>query len=129
MNGKRHAAAAALVFVAACGSAGSGISRPAGTRLHTRVAAIQSAAAHGNRDATALRVAQLRSSVQHLRATGQLDSAAAARILRAAQAVQDQLALLPEPTTTTTETTTTTSPDPPSQGKDKHHRKHDGGDG
>lgn len=119
MNTKRLVAAAALVVLAACGSAGSGVSTSAAARLNAQIDAVRAAAAHGDRHLSALRLAQLRANVASLEQNGQVSDDAAARILRAAQAVQARLMLLPAPTTTSTTTTTTTEPD------DHHHRPKD----
>ena len=130
MNTRKRISVVALLCIAACGSGTSGVSAPAGALLHTRVAAIRTAASHGDRSAAADQLTQLRDSVAALRARGEISDAAAKRILGAAATVQTELALLPPPSTTTTTTiepTTTTKPKPPGPPKkgpgpkDHHH--------
>jgi hypothetical protein len=117
----------ALLGLASCGGSGSGISSAAGAELQLRVAAIREAAAGGDRDAAEDQLAQLRVKVVQFRADDKVDDSAAARILRAAGAVETELALLTPPSSTTTTTTTT---EPPQKGKDhdKGRDKHDKGD-
>jgi len=112
VNVKSRAAFAALIFLAACGNSGSGVSGSAGALLQPQVAAVRAAAARGDGQTAAAELAQLRVSVVRLRAAGLLSAAATVRILSAAQTVQTRLVLLVSPTTTTTTspTTTTTSP-------------------
>ena len=109
MNARRALAAGLLLVVTACGGSGSGVSRSAAAQLETQVAAIRTAAAHGDRVGSAAQLLQLLATVQHLRAQGRISAGAEARILSAAQTVETDLALLPAPTTTTTTSTTTTS--------------------
>jgi hypothetical protein len=113
----------ALLGLASCGSSGAGISSAASAQLQFRVAAIRAAAASGDRDTAATQLAELRADVVQFRADDKVDDPAAARILRAAGAVQTQLALLTPASTTTTSTTTTTTTEPPK--KDKGHGKGD----
>ena len=106
MNASRRLVLIAVIVLAACGSGSSGVSKSAGTLLHQQVGAIRTAAGHADRDGAALQLAQLLTSVEQLRAKGELSNDAAARIRLAAAAVQVRLSLLPAPTTTTTSTTT-----------------------
>jgi hypothetical protein len=117
-------AAVCLLVVAACGSADSGVSEPAGRLLTVQVEAIRAAAGGADRASTAQRLAQLRETVTQLRADGELSSNAAAKIRRAAAAVAAQLDLLPIPTTTTTTTTTPVDTRPEhSHGSDRQDQR------
>ena len=118
MNPSRRLVLIAVIVLAACGSSSSGVSKSAGALLHQQVGAIRTAAGHADRDGAAQQLAQLLTTVEQLRAKGELSKDAAARIRLAAATVQARLSLLPAPTTTTT-TTTTTSP-PRAQERNKH---------
>jgi hypothetical protein len=112
--------AVAVFVVASCGDSGSGIASAASAKLQLRVVAIRAAAARGDRETAAQQLADLRVDVVRFRAANDIDDPAAARILRAASAVQTELALLEPASTTTTAPTTTTEPPPP---KRKGHGK------
>lgn len=106
MRGLRRAVVlAVLLALAACGSSDRGVSQPAGRQLRVRVEAIRTAARGMDRSAASQQLASLRSSVTRLRATKALSQDAAARIRRAADAVEDELIRIPLPPTTTTTTT------------------------
>ena len=131
MNVSRRLVLIAVIVLAACGSGSSGVSKSAGTLLHQQVGAIRTAAGHADRDGAAQQLAQLLTSVEQLRANGELSKDAAARIRLAAAAVRAQLSLLPAPTTTTTSTTTLPpgehEPSNRGPGKPKdHNQKGDG---
>jgi hypothetical protein len=104
-----------LVALGACGSGEADVSEPAARLLDAQVAAVRTAAAGRDRAGAAQQLTSLRTSVARLREQGEISGDAAARIGRAADAVEAQLTLIPLPTTTTT--TTTTAPPPP---EDKH---------
>jgi len=134
----RRIAVAAMLLVTlsvfnGCGGS-SGVSSLAGAQLQLRVAAIRDAAARGDRNTAESQLAQLRVDVVQFRADNKVNDSAATRILRAADVVQAQLALLVSPapaTTTSTSTSTTTTTRPPKgKGHDDKHRKGpgDGGD-
>src|SRR5438067_706065 len=92
----------AVVFVAACGADGSGVSRTAAPRLQHQVDIIRSAANGADRSRASRELERLLVDVDQLQAKGELSAAAAARIRHAAATVRSQLSLLPLPTTTTT---------------------------
>ena len=117
----------ALLGLASCGSSGSGISSAASAELQVRVAAVRAAAAGGDREKAEDELAKLRAAVVQFRADDKVDDPAAARILRAAGAVQTQLALL-SPATTTTATTTTTKPPKKDKGRGKGDKHGNEGD-
>lgn len=121
MNTRLRTVVVAVLFVAACGADGSGISHSAATRLHAQVAAVRTAAGRADRSSAERQLAQLLVTVDQLQAKGELSDAAAARIRRAAAAVRDELSLLPIPTTTTT-----TNPPPDDEKNGKGHGKENG---
>jgi hypothetical protein len=118
---RRLVLVAMLLLLAACGSGSSGVSNSAGTLLHAQVGAIRTAASHADRSAAAQQLVQLLTSVEQLKAKGELSNAAASRIRSAAAAVEGQLSLLPVPTTTTT-----TSPAENQRRKNHGHGKGNG---
>jgi hypothetical protein len=118
----------ALLGLASCGSSGSGISSAASAELQFRVAAVRAAAAGGDREKAEDELAKLRAAVVQFRADDKVDDPAAARILRAAGAVQTQLALLTPASTPTTATTTTTKPPKKDKGHGKGDKHGDEGD-
>ena len=116
MNPSRRLVLIAVIVLAACGSSSSGVSKSAGALLHQQVGAIRTAAGHADRGGAAQQLAQLLTTVEQLRAKGELSKDAAARIRLAAATVQARLSLLPAPTTTAT----TTTPPPGAQEQNKH---------
>jgi hypothetical protein len=117
-----------LLVLASCGGSGSGVSSAASAQLQFRVAAIRVAAARGDRDTADTQLAQLRADVVRFRADDKVDDSAATRILRAAESVQTELALLESASTTTTTTTTTTEPPKKEKGHGKGDKHGDEGD-
>ena len=100
----RALARAALVtmLLAACGSASTGVSKTAASRLHAEITLLRAASTSGNRTAARGALARVRAEIAQLRARGELSADAERRLRVAASAVERQLSLLPEPTTTTT---------------------------
>ena len=94
-----------LALLAACGGDSAPMTSGAATELHTRVAAVRTAADARDPGAAANALDELRTAVDRLHRADELTDARAADILAAAAAVQDQLV-----TITTTTTTTTTPP-------------------
>ena len=97
------------VSLAACGSASTGVSKAASSRLHAEITLLRAASTSGDRSAARIALARVRAEIAQLRARGELSAAAVRRLRAATAAVERQLPLLPEPTTTTTA--------PPSEGK------------
>ena len=121
---RRVAARCALVGLVSCGSSGSGISSPAVPQLQLRVAAIRASAAAGDRSEAETQLAKFRVDVVQFRADDKVDDAAAARILRAADAVQTELALLEPRRPRLRRRQPTTSTEPPNR-RTKGHGKGD----
>lgn len=121
-------AAGMVVAASACGS-GQAISDSAATDLQARVSAIRTFAETGQPEQSAAGLAELRTVVASLRASGDIDAHRADEVLAAALSVEQQLALV------TTTTTTSTAPPPstqapraesPKRGKDDKPSKDDG---
>ena len=89
------------MLVAACGSASTGVSKTAASRLHAQITLLR-ASSTSNRTAARVALERVRTEITQLRAQGELRAAAVRRLRAAANAVERQLSLLPEPTTTTT---------------------------
>jgi hypothetical protein len=100
-----------LLFLGACGGTLSTMSNDAAARVHREVTAVRSAVVARDADGAARALASLRTSVEHLRRSGDLTSDKAREILAAASGVQAQLVAI----TTTTTTTTTLPPAPPTK--------------
>jgi HAMP domain-containing protein len=122
------------VALAGCGSSAPGITEDASRQLELQVAAVRNAAASVDREGAERALADLRRSVEDLRARDEISAGRRSEVLDAAAAVEAQL--LSIPTTTTTTTTTTTLP-PPTRDEDDEdndnrrdrNRGGNGGDG
>ena len=109
------------LLVAACGSASTGVSKTAASRLHAEIILLRAASTNGDRTAARTALAWVRAEIEQLRSRGELSADAVGRLRAAAAAVERQLPLLPEPTTTTT----TVPTDGKGHGKSgDEHRKH-----
>ena len=106
--------------LAACGSAGTGVSKTASSRLHAEISLLRAASTSGDRTAARIALARVRAEIAQLRTRGELSGDAVRRLRAAAAAVERQLSLLPEPTTTTT----TTTPSPEAKGHGKSGDEH-----
>lgn len=103
------------VVVGGCGSGDSDVSAAAQARLGPQVDAIRQASTAGDRAGAELRLAELRRAVAELRATGDLGSASASRVLDRAAAVEASMTLLP--------TTTTLAPSSPEPHRDDESKR------
>jgi hypothetical protein len=104
------------VTLAGCGSdAPSSISADASAALQGKVSEIRMLAATRQAPQVGTKLAELRAQVDELRQADELSAAAAEEILAAAEAVEQNLALI----TTTTTTSTTTELESPGKGKRK----------
>ena len=90
------------LLVAACGSASTGVSKTAASRLHAEIILLRAASTNGDRTAARTALAWVRAEIEQLRSRGELSADAVGRLRAAAATVERQLPLLPEPTTTTT---------------------------
>lgn len=95
------------LLVAACGSASTGVSKTAASRLHAEIILLRAASTNGDRTAARTALARVRAEIERLRSSGELSADAVGRLRAAAATVERQLPLLPEPTTTTTTTVPT----------------------
>lgn len=102
--------AVAATSVMACGGDAPPVSEAAAIELAERVEQVRAGATAGDADAARAGLADVRATVDRLRARGELTEQAATLILAASADVEDGLALI---TTTTAPTTTTTAPPPP----------------
>ena len=118
----------AAVALAGCGSSAPGITEDASRQLELQVAAVRNAAAAVDREGAERALADLRRSVEDLRARDEISDGRRSEVLDAAAAVEARLLSIP---TTTTTTTTTTVP-PPTRDEDNDDRRgrnDKGGDG
>jgi hypothetical protein len=106
-------------LLAGCGSSSPGISEDASTQLDLQTQAVRNAAAALDRDGAEAALADLRRSVDELRARDKISADRKAKVLDAAAAVEAQLQSIPTTTTTTTTTTTV----PPTTRNDDNGRK------
>jgi hypothetical protein len=113
----------AVLVLAGCGSSAPGITEDASRQLELQVAAVRNAAAAVDREGAEQALADLRRSVEDLRARDEISAGRRSEVLNAAAAVEAQL--LSIPTTTTTTTTTTTVP-PTTRDRDDDKRDRGG---
>jgi hypothetical protein len=106
------AIALVTLLLTACGGGGMPtMSDDAASRVQSQVTAVRNAVAARDADGAARALATLRSTVEHLRRSGDVSAAKASEIVAAATDVQAQLVAI----TTTTTTTTTRPPAPPTK--------------
>jgi hypothetical protein len=117
----------AVLALAACGSAAPGITEDASRQLELQVAAVRNAAAALDREGAEQALADLRRSVEDLRARDEISAGRRSEVLDAAAAVEAQLVSIP--TTTTTTTTTTTVPPTTRDDNDNKRNRDRGGRG
>jgi hypothetical protein len=117
----------AALALAGCGSSAPGISEDASRQLELQVAAVRNAAAALDREGAEQALADLRRSVEDLRARDEISAGRRSEVLDAAAAVEAQLVSIP--TTTTTTTTTTTVPPTTRDDNDNKRDRDRGGRG
>jgi HAMP domain-containing protein len=115
----------AAVALAGCGSSAPGITEDASRQLELQVAAVRNAAASVDREGAERALADLRRSVEDLRARDEISDGRRSEVLDAAAAVEAQLLSIP----TTTTTTTTTTPPPPTRDEDNDNLRDRNGRG
>jgi hypothetical protein len=113
----------AAVALAGCGSSAPGITEDASRQLEFQVAAVRNAAASVDREGAERALADLRRSVEDLRARDEISDGRRSEVLDAAAAVEAQLLSIP------TTTTTTTTPPTSNETNNNNRRGQDGGDG
>ena len=129
----RHAPlACAFAFAVACafggcGGGSDGLSTAARTQLTPLVRQVRRAAESLDRQGAQRALADLQRAVAASEKRGDISSAKAVEILRAAAGVESRLALVP--TTTTTRATTTTTTTTPARGHGDKRKGDKGGDG
>lgn len=105
--------AVAATSVVACGGDAPPVSDAAAIELAERVEQVRTDATAGDADAARAGLADVRATVDRLRARGELTEQAATRILAASADVEDGLALITTTTSPPTTTAPTTPPPPP----------------
>jgi predicted component of type VI protein secretion system len=120
------AGALTAALLAGCGSSSPSISQDASTQLDLQAQAVRNAAAALDRDGAETALADLRRSVEELRARNKISADRKSKVLGAAAAVEAQLQSIPTTTTTTTPPTTRV---PPSTRNDNNGRKDKGKNG
>ena len=95
MRTVRHAVVLLLLALSACG--GEGIGEEASAELQPQVAAVREAVAEGDRQAAAQGLGLLQTTVLRLNQEGNLEDAAAQRIIDSTKDVADLLLTIPEP--------------------------------
>lgn len=115
--------AVAATSVVACGGDVPPVSDAAAIELAERVEQVRTDATAGDADAARAGLADVRATVDRLRARGELTEQAATRILAASADVEDGLALITTttspPTTTASTTTSTSAPPAPTTTSDR----------
>jgi predicted component of type VI protein secretion system len=120
------AGALTAALLAGCGSSSPSISQDASTQLDLQAQAVRNAAAALDRDGAETALADLRRSVEELRARNKISADRKSKVLGAAAAVEAQLQSIPTTTTTTTPPTTRV---PPSTRNNDNGRKDKGKNG
>lgn len=92
-------AAAAVLVLSACGGGADGVSDKATAELEHHITQVRTSAAASDPARLLANLTEMRTAVATLKAQGELSEAGAAAILKEADAVQQQSALITPPTT------------------------------